>query len=471
MSGRGGLVMKFSLRIKLSVSYLLVAMISVVLVMALTNMLLDSHFRKYVNRNQEQRNREVVASVSQQYLGDGKWNMDMVEAIGISALENGLIIKVKDNSGTIIWDATAHNNGMCQRIIEHMARNVSSRYPDAGGSYKEIPYEVSYNQEKVGLVEIGSYGPYYLSDNDLAFINTLNKILIGVGVFSVILSLVLGSIMARRLSQPIARVISSAQSIARGYFSDRIAEESTTEEICQLTSTINDLAQTLEKQEALRKKMGADVAHELRTPLATLQSHMEAMIDGIWEPDADRLKSCYEEIIRINKMVGDLEKLAKYEGESLVLNKTTFDISELIRRIICNFEPEFKNSGIEIAFEGKAEEIFADRDKMSQVIINLVSNALKYTQAGGMVKISAKSEEGVVEIRVKDTGQGIPEEDLPFVFERLYRADKSRNRLTGGAGIGLTIAKTIVEAHNGHIEVYSKINEGTEFLITLPKGI
>jgi len=232
-----------------------------------------------------------------------------------------------------------------------------------------------------------------------------------------------------------------------------------------------ETAQTLEKQEALRKKMGADVAHELRTPLATLQSHMEAMIDGIWEPDADRLKSCYEEIIRINKMVGDLEKLAKYEGESLVLNKTTFDISELIRRIICNFEPEFKNSGIEIAFEGKAEEIFADRDKMSQVIINLVSNALKYTQAGGMVKISAKSEEGVVEIRVKDTGQGIPEEDLPFVFERLYRADKSRNRLTGGAGIGLTIAKTIVEAHNGHIEVYSKINEGTEFLITLPKGI
>lgn len=310
-----------------------------------------------------------------------------------------------------------------------------------------------------------------MSDNDLAFINTLNKILIGVGVFSVILSLVLGGIMARMLSLPIARVISSAQSIARGYFSDRITEESSTEEICQLTSTINNLAQTLEKQEALRKKMGADVAHELRTPLATLQSHMEAMIDGIWEPDADRLKSCYEEIIRINKMVGDLEKLAKYESESLVLNKTVFDMTELIRRIICNFEPEFKNNGIDIAFEGKAEEIFADRDKMSQVIINLVSNALKYTQTGGMVGISVESKEDMLEIRVKDNGQGIPEEDLPFVFERLYRADKSRNRLTGGAGIGLTIAKTIVEAHDGNIEVYSKVNEGTEFLITLPKGI
>lgn len=464
-------MVKFSLRIKLSVSYLLVAMISVVLVMVLTNMLLDSHFRKYVNRNQEKRHREVVTSVSQQYLGDGKWNADMVEVIGVSALESGLIIKVKDISGKIIWDATAHNNGMCQRIIEHMAKNVSSRYPDAGEIYREVPYEVNYNNKNVGFVEIGSYGPYYLSDNDLAFINTLNKILIGVGVFSVILSLVLGGIMARMLSLPIARVISSAQSIARGYFSDRITEESSTEEICQLTSTINNLAQTLEKQEALRKKMGADVAHELRTPLATLQSHMEAMIDGIWEPDADRLKSCYEEIIRINKMVGDLEKLAKYESESLVLNKTVFDMTELIRRIICNFEPEFKNNGIDIAFEGKAEEIFADRDKMSQVIINLVSNALKYTQTGGMVGISVESKEDMLEIRVKDNGQGIPEEDLPFVFERLYRADKSRNRLTGGAGIGLTIAKTIVEAHDGNIEVYSKVNEGTEFLITLPKGI
>ncbi|HHV28506.1 sensor histidine kinase [Acetivibrio mesophilus] len=463
--------MKFSLRIKLSVSYLLVAIISVALVMALTNMFLDSHFRKYANWNQEQRNRDVVTSVSQQYLGDGKWNTDMIEAIGTSALENGLIIKVKDISGKVIWDATAHNNGMCQRIIEHMAHNVSSRYPDVGGAYREIPYEVKYNEENVGLVEVGSYGPYYLNDNDLAFINTLNKILIGVGVFSVILSLVLGSIMARRLSLPIARVISSAQSISRGYFSDRISEESTTEEICQLTSTINNLAQTLEKQEALRKKMGADVAHELRTPLATLQSHMEAMIDGIWEPDADRLKSCHEEIIRINKMVGDLEKLAKYESESLVLNKVRFDISELIRRIVCNFEPEFKNRGIEIAFEGEVEEIFADRDKMSQVIINLISNALKYTQEGGMVRISARGRGGAVEIRVKDNGQGIPEEDLPFVFERLYRADKSRNRLTGGAGIGLTIAKTIIEAHNGRIEVSSKINEGTEFLITLQKGI
>lgn len=461
--------MKHSLRVKLSFSYALVALISVVLIMAITNLFLDKYFREYVKNNQEQKNKDVISSISHQYQNNGKWNMEMIETIGVRALENGLIIKVKDKNGNIIWDATVHNNGMCQRIIEHMAQNMSSRYPHMKGRYTEVPYPVNSGLTKVGEVQIGSYGPYYLSDNDLAFINTLNKLLIGIGIFSMLFSLVLGSIIARKLSSPISRVIGSAQSIAKGYFSDRVLERSNTKEICQLTSTINNLAGTLEKQEILRKRIGADVAHELRTPLATLQSHMEAMIDGIWEPDAERLKSCHEEIIRINKMVGDLEKLARYESESLVLNKTSFDISELIHRIVLNFEPEFKNKDIKLAFNGKIEEVFADKDKISQVVINLVSNALKYTPEGGTVNISVKGAEDITEVSVKDNGPGIPQEDLPFIFERFYRADKSRNRLTGGSGIGLTIVKAITEAHKGRIEVQSRVNHGTEFILSLPK--
>ncbi|KNY28079.1 sensor histidine kinase [Pseudobacteroides cellulosolvens] len=461
--------MKYSLRVKLSFSYALVALISVVLIMAITNLFLDKYFREYVRHNQEQKNNDVISSISHQYQDNGKWNMEMIETIGVRALENGLIIKVKDKDGNAIWDATVHNNGMCQRIIEHMAQNVSSRYPHMKGTYTEIPYAINSGFAKVGEIQIGSYGPYYLSDNDLAFINTLNKLLIGIGIFTMLFSLVLGSIIARRLSSPISRVIRSAQSIAKGYFSDRVLERSNTKEICQLTSTINNLAGTLEKQEVLRKRIGADVAHELRTPLATLQSHMEAMIDGIWKPDAERLKSCHEEIIRINKMVGDLEKLARYESESLVLNKTSFDISELIYRIVLNFEPEFKNKDIKLAFNGESEEVFADKDKISQVVINLVSNALKYTPEGGVVNISVKGAEDITEISVKDNGPGIPEEDLPFIFERFYRADKSRNRLTGGSGIGLTIVKAITEAHKGRIEVQSRVDYGTEFILSLPK--
>jgi two-component system sensor histidine kinase BaeS len=290
-----------------------------------------------------------------------------------------------------------------------------------------------------------------------------------VGVFSLILSLLFSSVMAKRLSTPISRVITTARMISKGNFDSRITEPSGTKEMAQLTGTINNLAETLENQEDLRKKLTADVAHELRTPLATLQSHMEAMIDGIWEPDEERLKSCHEEIMRINRLVGDLEKLAKYESENLILTKTSFDISELIQHIIQNFENNFANKNIDIKFIGEKELVTADKDKISQVIINLLSNALKFTEQGGEVQVVVKGTENFSEITVKDSGKGIPAEDLPYIFQRFYRADKSRNRLTGGAGIGLTITKAIIDAHKGTIQVRSKVDEGTEFVVVLPR--
>lgn len=461
--------MKYSLRTKLSLTYVFVALVCVLLLSVLANLLLEKHFKDYVIQNQERRNREVVSLVSQQYKQGSKWDVDTIENIGINALEQGMIIRVVDASGKVIWDATVHNNGLCQQMIAHMAHNMNSRYPNWEGGYVENRYQIAAGPGEVGAVEIGYYGPYYFNDNDLDFINSLNKLLVGVGVFSLFLSLLIGTVMAKRLSTPISRVINTARMISKGFFDARIFEKSNTKEISQLTETINNLAETLEGQEALRKRLTADVAHELRTPLATLQSHMEAMIDGIWKPDTERLKSCHDEIIRISRMVGDLEKLARYESENLILNRTSFDLSGLILHIVKNFETDYLNKRIDIKFYGIEEVLFADRDKMSQVMVNLLSNALKYTPEGGNVEIRVRSARDNVEILIKDTGNGIPEEDLPHIFERFYRADKSRNSLTGGAGIGLTITKAIVEAHRGTIEVQSKFDEGTVFIITLPR--
>jgi len=463
--------MKHSLRTKLSLSYVLVVLICVFLTSVLTNLFLEKQFKEYVIENQERKNKEVVFLISQQYKPDGEWNKDVIENIGINALEQGMIIKVVDSSGNVIWDARVYHNGLCQQMLERMARNMASRYPNWEGGYVENKYPVTYNLSEVGRVEIGYYGPYYFNDNDLAFINTLNRLFVSAGMISLFLSLFIAAFMAKRLSTPILRVIDAAQKISKGYYQDRITEKSDTKEISQLTEAINNLAETLQRQEMLRKRLTADVAHELRTPLATLQSHMEAMIDGIWEPDIDRLKSCHEEIVRINRLVGDLEKLAKYESETLILNKTNFDISEVIQHIIKNFETDFLNKGLDIKFYGEKEIIFADKDKISQVIVNLLSNALKYTSEGGRVEVKVESTGDFTNIIVKDTGKGISPEDLPYIFERFYRADKSRNRLTGGAGIGLTIAKAIVEAHKGRIQAISKINEGTEFIVSLPKQV
>jgi len=468
---------KYSLRTKLSLSYIAVVLISVLPISIITNLLLDKHFKEYIIENQEQKNIEIVFQVKQQYKSDSEWDMAAIGNICINALKQGMIIKVMDSSEKIIWDARSHDNELCEQMLAHIEKNMSSRYPNWEGRYVEKIYPITNNLNKVGKVIIGYYGPYYFNDSDLAFINTINRLLVGVGVFSLVLSFLFGSFMARKLSTPISRVITTAQMISKGYFADRLTEPSGTKEIAQLTETINNLAETLENQEVLRKRLTADVAHELRTPLATLQSHMEAMIDGIWKPDIERLKSCHEEIIRINRLVGDIEKLAKYESENIILTRTNFDIFELTKHIIQNFENDFTNKNITLELSGENETINADKDKISQVIVNLLSNALKYTQPGGAVQVEIKGKgngtktNDTVEIVIKDTGTGIPPEDLPYIFERFYRADKSRNRLTGGSGIGLTITKAIVDAHKGKIEVKSKVGEGTEFIVSLPKGL
>jgi signal transduction histidine kinase len=197
---------------------------------------------------------------------------------------------------------------------------------------------------------------------------------------------------------------------------------------------------------------------------------MEAMLDGIWEPDEARLESCHEEIIRLNRLVGDLEKLERYEAENASLSLSEFDVSDLIRHILHNFESEFRKKGVALSFEGEEEILRADRDKISQVVTNLVSNALKYTPEGGQVRVRVRAAEHSTELIVSDSGKGIPPEDLPYIFERFYRADRSRNRLTGGLGLGLTITKAIVEAHRGTVEVVSEVDRGTTFTVSLPKS-
>ncbi len=461
--------MAVSLRNKLASSYILLVLISVILIIILANLFLEKQFRNYVIKNQERRNRQLVTAISQQVNIQGEWHTQDIADLGINALEQGIILKVKDNNGRTIWDARAHNSGMCEQMITHMAENMLSRYPNWKGGYMETQYPVMRGFQKMGIVDVGYYGPFYFNDLDLAFINTLNRILIGVMALALCAAFAVAAVMAKRLSAPIARAIETAQMIARGSYEIKNREKSTIRELNQLTGAVNDLAATLGKQERLRKQLTADVAHELRTPLATLQSHIEALLDGVWEVGPERLQVCHNEVIRLNRMVADLSKLAKYESENMVLNRTEFDLTALIRELVLNFESEFARKGVTINVFGEGAIVLADRDKLSQIMINLVANALKFTPTGGMVEIQVFNRVNEVEIMVKDNGSGIVEKDQPLIFERFYRADKSRSRLTGGTGIGLAIVKTLVEAHQGTITVNSKIGIGTEFTIILPQ--
>lgn len=463
--------MLWSLRARLTLSYVFVALVCVLLVSALANGVLESQFRRYVRDSQERRNRQVVDLISRQVHGDGSWDQEGLEAAGMGALEQGLIVRVEGSDGRVVWDAIEHNNGLCQQMITHMARNMASRYPNWQGTYTEVPYPVHSGLREAGSVSIGYYGPFFLNDQDLAFINALNRLLLWVTLAVLALAVAAGLLMARGISVPLARVVAATQSIAAGHLDVRIVERTRVREISALSSAVNGLSRGLREQEELRRRLTADVAHELRTPLAALQSHLEALIDGVWQADPARLAGLHEEVLRINRLVQGLESLAREESGAIAVNARETDLAGLVRAVVSHHEPLFHAKGVALTAETPGGGVSAevDPDKLSQALFNLLSNALEFTPAGGRVELSVAAAAGAAEITVRDTGIGIAAEDLPRVFERLYRADPSRSRSTGGAGIGLAITRAIVEAHAGRIRAESEPGKGSVFTISLPR--
>lgn len=452
----------------MSLSYVLITVVCVGIVILLANALLETQFRSYVKAQQQHEAKGTVSQITERYKAADGWDTAYIENVGMNALENGMIIKVTDSDGTVIWDAATHNNGLCQQMLTNMSFNMKSRYSTWEGGYQETDYDVNADVGSVGIVSVGYYGPFYYTDNDLYFINSINRLILWAGVASVILALGLGIIMSRQISRPISRVIDKAQMIARGLFGSKIAERSNTTEIRSLVDTVNNLAETLQSQQQQSRQTSMDIAHELRTPLTTMQANLEAVMDGVMEMDQNRVKVLHEQVLRINRLVDDLAELARYENGKTVLDKTRFDLSALIENVVLHAENDFAKGNKTLAFKGETCEITADRDKISQVLLNLLSNALKFTQPGDSVTVTLKQHKTEAEITVADTGIGMAQEDLPHIFDRFYRSDKSRSRKTGGAGIGLTIVKSIVEAHGGAIEAKSVPNEGTEFIISLP---
>lgn len=457
-----------SLRSRLTWSYIFFAIICVALISILANITLERQFRRYVVANLEKMNRQLITRTSGQYHPGTGWDRNAIEDIGIQGLEQGLIITVRDTQGQILWDAMTHNNRLCQQMIAHMSKNMTSRYPGWRGGYMENRFNLTKNFKTIGTMTIGYYGPFFLTDTDLSFINTLNHILLGVTLFALLFSLMLGTITAKWLSAPITEAITAAEAIAEGNYRSKFKASSHVRELQRLRATMERLASVLQHQETLRKRLTADVAHELRTPIATLQSHLEAMIDGIWEMDKKRLEVCHGEILRIQRIVQDLSRLAKYETEPLQYSR--FDMTQLFQGILASLEPEAIKKNISLALEASHPmDIEGDRDRLSQVAINLLTNGLKYTASGGQVLVALNDSDTSIEVRIEDNGPGINAEDLPYIFERFYRADKSRTRSTGGSGIGLTISKAIVDAHGGTISVHSAPGKGTRFTVRLPK--
>lgn len=458
-----------SLRTKLTTSYMLIVVIIIGLISILANFSVQNRFQDFVIHKQKKQTEEILEQISLSYEHTLDWDTNYLEMVGMNALQNGMIIKIDDGNNKNIWSAYEHNHGLCQDMITNMWNNMYQYSGKWEGKYQEITYPIMSNDKRIGTLTTGFVGPYYFTDEELIFIEALNHLFIGIGICSLVLAFGLGILMSYRISRPLNKIANKAALLSVGKYKERLTDVSNTKEINILIDTINNLSDALEHKEDLRKQLTQDVAHELRTPLTSVQGTMEAMLDGIWEMDKERLSSCYDEIIRIKRLIGSIEDLSKVENENVLLDKENFDISKLLSKLLNNYESELVTKNIIVDFNQQPVNLYADKDKMSQVFNNLISNAIKYSDKAGKIHIHIAEYPEYVEIQMKDTGIGISEADLSHIFERFYRADKSRNRQTGGVGIGLTITKTIIEAHEGTIDARSKLGEGTEFIIKLPR--
>ena len=422
-----------SLRAQLSLSILLILLVMVTLISAASNWFINREFEEYMIRQENDRSVSIVNDLGHQYNDlTGGWSRDFLHTIGMYSLYDGYILKIYGARGT-------------------------------------RTYPISRNGKQAGSVSITYYGPYFFTENDYRFIKTLNGILLAVGLLSAAFAVAAGTLLARRIARPISKTAYIATQISQGNYGIRFESTPNTRELQEMVTAINHLAEALSEQESLRKRLTSDVAHELRTPLSAVSSHLEAMIEGIWEATPERLQSCQEEIKRLASLVADLQRLADIEDGSLKLVKIRVDLHEIALTAVRNLESEGMKKRIALSACGSPAYADADRERIIQVVMNLLSNALRYTPPNGRVEVETFETESESILRVKDTGIGIPEEELPYIFERFYRTDKSRNRKTGGTGIGLTIAKSIVESHGGKFTVESTVGEGSRFTVLLPK--
>lgn len=300
---------------------------------------------------------------------------------------------------------------------------------------------------------------------------SFNEALIYATIAAVSVALLLSVFFSRRVIAPVRAMTQATQRIAEGRNDERV-NVSGEDELAQLALHFNQMAEKLDQIESMRRQLIGDVSHELRTPLTAIKGSMEGLMDGILPATADTFQQIHTEADRLNRLVDDLQELSRVEARSFNLDLRAVDISTLIKTVTKRMASQAESKRITLNLELAANlpHILADEDRATQILTNLLGNALQYSPENGRVTISARQAGNKIQISVHDTGIGIPQEHLAHIFDRFYRVDKSRSRQSGGgSGIGLTIARALVEAQGGRIWAESAgAEEGSTFTFTLP---
>jgi len=306
-----------------------------------------------------------------------------------------------------------------------------------------------------------------LSEN---FRRAVNEVLLVAAMAAFITAVLVSTFVTRRIVTPIQEMKRASQRIAGGRYDERV-QVTSDDELGELARTFNQMAHQLAQIEERRRQLIGDVAHELRTPLSSMRSVMEGLVDGVLPAEPATFVNVQRELSRLQRLVQDLEELSRAEAGQVSLKTAPTDPAAFIQPAVARLRPQFEDKSVNLHMEIGATlpRVNADAERMTQVMLNLLGNALQYTPAGGQVTVRAWADSSQVFIAVQDTGTGLTAEHLNHIFERFYRVDKSRSRAAGGSGIGLTISKHLVEAHGGHLTATSRgLNKGSTFTVTLP---
>lgn len=466
-----------SLRLRFMVALVVVALVPIGTVAFMIDRATESAFHSYAEKQDTANaksvaeqvgvitNQPVTVSVGSggSAFSSGGVIVEAVDSGGVNTLEDA-------NTGKPISGSSALGTGSSS-----FGSSGSPGSASAGGSGTTALTETSANLPPSAGAEAGvAAGPEPLSVllpgiPDKAFLGDVNSALwIAVGVATGG-ALILAILLARSIVRPVEQLTSAARGMSEGNLQHRVTVRSP-HEIGVLANAFNSMADSRLELEGLRRNLVNDVAHELRTPLSNLQGYLEVLRDGLTEPTPEILAVLHDESLLLNGLVSDLQEMALAEAGQLPLMRAPVEINEPIANAIDAIRPQAdaRHLTLESNLPDALPEVLVDASRLSQILRNLLRNAVTHTPPGGRVDIRASSTANIVEIAVRDTGHGIEPEHLPYIFDRFYRADPARARDTGGSGLGLAVVKNLVEAHGGTITVSSAVNAGSTFTFTLP---
>ncbi len=456
---------------RLTFAFALTAIMTAAVLAIVLAVVWEGQFMAYTRQNMQAVADSTADVISDAYARTGELDEEVASVAGsASAISSEIVVQVVTVDGDVLYDDTWAAS-TTHAIDGRVAPQTPATAPASEGAMVSADI-TSPSGDVVGYVRLWALGSEaLLTKADTAFRANSYGAIATAAAIAALLACVIGYFVSRSVAHPIQRITSTAKQIRNG---DLTARSGVTgaDEVGQLGETFDDMAGTIERDLKLEHRLTGDVAHELRTPLMAMQATVEAMQDGVLPADDEHLEVVAGEVRRLSRLIDAMLKLSRLENGTTELKVERTDLVYLVKSLVSSQHQLFHERGLHLRFvdETPHHELYADVDPdlLREAIVNLMSNALRYTNADGWVKVSLRQDRSDFLVGVQDTGIGIAKEDIPQTFARFWRSDVSRERVSGGLGVGLAITKEIVDRHNGTILVESELGRGTTFTLRIP---